>query len=176
MGHAHSGHGEHSHGQDGGDERRLLWSLVLTGSFMLAEVAGGVLSGSLALIADAGHMLTDTAALALAWFAARMARRAASSAKTYGYHRFQVLAAFINGATLIGVAAWIVIEAVRRFFEPVDVLGDVMLTVAVIGLGVNVAAFLILNSGSHGNLNIRGAALHVMGDLLGSVPPSSPQA
>lgn len=136
---------------------------------MLAEVAGGILSGSLALIADAGHMLTDTAALGLAWFAARIARRPATPHRSYGHHRFQVLAAFINGAALIGLSAWIVIEAIERFFDPVEVLGGIMLAVAVAGLLVNVAAFLILHGGSRRNLNIRGALLHVIGDLLGSV-------
>jgi cobalt-zinc-cadmium efflux system protein len=167
--HSHSGHAGHDHAHGVGDERRLLWTLILTGGFMLAEVVGGILSGSLALIADAGHMLTDTAALALAWFAARIARRPANPKRSYGYHRFQVLAAFINGAVLIGVAAWIVIEAVARFFRPVDVLGGLMLAVASVGLAVNVVAFLILNSGNRDNLNIRGAVLHVIGDLLGSV-------
>jgi cobalt-zinc-cadmium efflux system protein len=114
-------------------------------------------------------MLTDTAALALAWFAARIARRPASPQRSYGYHRFQVLAAFINGAALIGVAAWIVIEAIARFFRPVEVLGGLMLAVAAAGLAVNVVAFLVLNAGSRSNLNVRGAVLHVIGDLLGSV-------
>jgi cobalt-zinc-cadmium efflux system protein len=90
--HSHSGHAGHDHAHGVGDERRLLWTLILTGGFMLAEVVGGILSGSLALIADAGHMLTDTAALALAWFAARIARRPANPKRSYGYHRFQVLA------------------------------------------------------------------------------------
>ena len=160
-------HSSHNHGAS--DEKRLLWSLALTGGFMLAEVVGGVVSGSLALIADAGHMLTDTGALALAWYAARVARLPASPSRSYGHHRFQVLAAFLNGAALIGVAAWIMIEALRRMFEPVEVLGGVMLVIALLGLAVNVAAFLILHGGSKGNLNIRGALLHVIGDLLGSV-------
>jgi cobalt-zinc-cadmium efflux system protein len=169
--HSHSGpgHAGHSHSHDFGDERRLFWTLLLTGGFMMAEVVGGLVSGSLALIADAGHMLTDTAALGLAWFAARIARRPASPQRSYGYHRFQVLAAFINGAVLIGVAAWIVIEAIARFFRPVEVLGGLMLVVAAAGLAVNVIAFLILQSGHRSNLNIRGAVLHVIGDLLGSV-------
>lgn len=166
--HGHAGHG-HGHHHGTADERRLLLALVLTGGFMLAEVIGGVLSGSLALIADAGHMLTDSAALGLAWFAARFARRPATPIRSYGHHRIQVLAAFVNGAALIGLSAWIVIEAIRRYFDPVDVLGGIMLAVAVLGLLVNVGAFLILNGGSKSNLNIRGAVLHVIGDLLGSV-------
>ncbi len=171
MAHSHAGHDHagHGHTHPHGDERRLFWALLLTGGFMVAEIAGGILSGSLALIADAGHMLTDTAALALAWFAARMARLPANPRRSYGYHRVQILAAFINGATLIGVAAWILIEAVQRFLEPVEVLGGIMLTVAAVGLIVNIAAFFILKAGDSGNLNIRGAVLHVMGDLLGSM-------
>jgi cobalt-zinc-cadmium efflux system protein len=162
-GHSHDGHGRHD------DERRLLWALGLTGSFMIVEAIGGFLAGSLALVADAGHMLTDTAALWLAWFAARVARRPATPDRSYGQHRFQVLAAFVNGATLIAIAAWIVIEAAQRFFEPVPVAGGLMLIVAVAGLAVNGGAFFLLHGGGRENLNVQGALLHVVGDLLGSV-------
>ena len=148
--------------------RRVLLALLLTGGFMLVEVIGGVLTGSLALIADAGHMLTDTAALALAWMAFRVARRPNDARRTYGYHRFQVLAAFVNGVTLVAVVGWIAIEAVRRLFAPVEVLGGPMLAIAVLGLLVNLAALWILRSGGRGNLNLEGAAVHVLGDLLGS--------
>jgi cobalt-zinc-cadmium efflux system protein len=165
MGSSHN----HSHHATATNERRVFWAMLLTGGFMLAEVVGGILSGSLALLADAGHMLTDAAALALAWFAFRMSRRPASVQRSYGHHRFQVLAAFINGSVLLGVAAWIAIEAVERLFDPVEVLGGTMLVIAALGLLVNIAAFLILNSGGQENLNVRGAALHVLGDLLGSV-------
>ena len=143
--------------------------MVLTGTFMVAEVVGGVLSGSLALLADAGHMLTDTAALALAWAAFRAARKPADPLRSYGYHRFQVMAAFVNGAALVAIVAWIAFEAVHRLMAPTPVLGGMMLAVAVLGLLVNVAAFLILHGGDRANLNIRGATLHVVGDLLGSV-------
>ena len=148
--------------------RRVLLALLLTGGFMLVEVIGGILTGSLALIADAGHMLTDTAALALAWMAFRVARRPNDARRTYGYHRFQVLAAFVNGVTLVAVVGWIAIEAVRRLFAPVEVLGGPMLAIAVLGLLVNLAALWILRSGGRGNLNLEGAAVHVLGDLLGS--------
>ncbi len=163
-------HRPHSHfrGPSGG-ERRLFWAMLLTASFMVAEVVGGLLSQSLALLADAGHMLTDTAALGFAWVAFRIARRAPDARRSYGYQRFQVLAAFINGATLVAIVAWILIEAVQRLREPVEVLGGLMLTIAVLGLLVNIAAFWILHGGDRANLNIRGAALHVLGDLLGSV-------
>lgn len=135
---------------------------------MVVEVIGGVVSGSLALIADAGHMLTDAAALALSWFAFRMARRPADPRRSYGYHRVQVVAAFINGLTLFAICAWIVVEAANRLFEPVEVDGVLMSAVAAIGLAVNVLGFVILSRGEQ-NLNVRSAALHVLGDLLGSV-------
>ncbi len=168
-GHGHV-HGPHGHGPDAaGNERRVLWALLLTAGFMLAEVAGGLFSGSLALIADAGHMLTDAGALALSWYALRTARRPASARRSYGHHRLQVLAAFINGSALIGIAAWIGLEAARRLFSPVEVLGGTMLAVAALGLLINLAAFLILHGAAGDNLNIRGATLHVLGDLLGSV-------
>lgn len=158
----------HSHRHGHGDERRILWALGLTGGFMLAEVAGGLLSGSLALLADAGHMLTDTAALALSWYAFRVSRRPATPQRSYGHSRFQILAAFVNGGVLIAVAAWITLEAAQRLVEPVPILGGAMLAVALLGLFVNVGAFLILRGGHRENLNLRGAVLHVLGDLLGS--------
>ncbi|MFN3891494.1 MAG: cation diffusion facilitator family transporter [Beijerinckiaceae bacterium] len=170
-GHTHEhGHGHqpgHSHARDA-DEKRLLIALALTGGFMIAEVVGGLLSGSLALIADAGHMATDAAALALAWISARMARKPATVLRSYGHHRAQVLAAFMNGAALIGLSLWIVVEAVRRFLDPVEVLGGPMLVIALVGLAVNVAAFFALQGGNRENLNMRGALLHVIGDMLGS--------
>ena len=152
-----------------GNERRVFLAMLLTGGFMLAEVAGGLVAGSLALLADAGHMLTDCASLALAWMAFRIGRRPHDARRTYGYHRFQVLAAFVNGMTLIAIVGWIVIEAVRRLLAPVEVLGGLMLAIAVLGLLVNLAAFWILHRGDRENLNIQGAALHVLGDLLGSL-------
>jgi len=165
-----AGHGHHHHQHvHAGDERRVLLALMLTGGFMVAEAVGGILSGSLALLADAGHMLADTAALGLSWYAFRIARRRATPERSYGHHRFQILAALINGGTLLAIAAWIAVEALRRLFAPVEVLGGTMLVIAVIGLLVNIAAFAILHGGSRENLNIRGAVLHVMGDLLGSV-------
>lgn len=151
------------------DARRVLVAFGLTASFMLAEVAGGVISGSLALLADAGHMLTDAASLALALFAFRLARRPADAARTYGWHRVQVLAAFVNALALLVIVAWIAWEAVARLLAPQPVGGGMMLGVAVVGLAVNVAAFAVLHGGDQQNVNLRGAALHVLGDLLGSV-------
>jgi cobalt-zinc-cadmium efflux system protein len=150
-------------------ERRVFWALLISASFMLAEVVGGIISGSLALLADAGHMLTDAAALGLSWHAFRVSRRPATVKHSYGHHRFQVLAALVNGATLIGIAVWIGIEAVQRLFAPVEILGGTMLVIALLGLAANVAAFAILHGGTRENINVRGAALHVLGDLLGSV-------
>jgi len=149
--------------------RRVTIALVLTGTFMVVEVVGGILSGSLALLADAGHMLTDTMALALAAVAFQVSKRPADSTLTYGYQRFQILAAFVNGLSLLFIVGWILYEAVNRFIAPQDVMGETMLVVAIAGLVVNIISFTVLHGGDKDNLNIRGAALHVAGDLLGSV-------
>ncbi|NIA69111.1 cation diffusion facilitator family transporter [Pelagibius litoralis] len=164
----HGPHGHGPHGQGANNEKRVLWAFVLTAGFMGVEVVGGLISGSLALLADAAHMLTDAAALGLAWFAFRVARRPADTRRSYGYHRGQVLAAFVNGGVLIAVVGWIFIEAIARLREPVPVQGWTMLVVAGLGLVVNIAAFAILHGGDRQNLNMRGAAAHVLGDLLGS--------
>ena len=142
---------------------------ALTGAFMFAEVAGGIAAGSLALIADAGHMLTDFASLALAWFGFRLSRRPADWRRTYGFDRFQVLVAFTNGLALFAIAAWIVYEAIERLMTTPQVSGGIMVVVAALGLLVNIAAFWLLQGADRDNLNIRGAAIHVLGDLLGSV-------
>jgi cobalt-zinc-cadmium efflux system protein len=136
---------------------------------MLAEVVGGFLAGSLALLADAGHMLTDAAALGLAWLAVRVAARPADWKRTYGFDRFEVLAAFTNGLALFFIAAAIFYEAVQRLMQPVEVLGGTMLVIAAVGLAVNAATLLVLRQGGGANLNVRAALLHVMSDLLGSV-------
>ena len=149
--------------------RRVLIALALTGTFMVVEVIGGILSGSLALLADAGHMLTDTMALALAAVAFPVSKRPADARLSFGYQRFQILAAFVNGLSLLVVVGWILFEAVRRFLSPTEVQGEMMLVVAAAGLVVNIIAFVVLHGGDRDNLNIRGAAIHVAGDLLGSV-------
>jgi cobalt-zinc-cadmium efflux system protein len=143
--------------------------MVLTGSFMAVEVAGGLFAGSLALLADAGHMLTDVGALALAHAGLRFGRRPADPLRSYGYRRLEVLAAFVNGITLLALTVWIVFEAGRRLLEPVEVLSGPMLVVATVGLLVNLASFAILRTGSRDNVNIGGALAHVLGDLLGSL-------
>jgi cobalt-zinc-cadmium efflux system protein len=152
-----------------GNMKRVIVALALTGTFMIVEVVGGILAGSLALLADAGHMLTDTMALALAAVAFHVSKRPADARRTFGYQRFQILAAFVNGLSLLLIVGWILFEAMRRFVSPVDVTGTTMLVVAAAGLLVNVIAFAVLHGGDRDNLNIRGAALHVAGDLLGSV-------
>lgn len=167
-GHGNHAHGSHDHGA-GGNERRIAIAALLTGLFMVVEVAGGIISGSLALIADAGHMLTDFAGLTLAWFGFRMARRPADWKRSYGYDRYGVLVAFANGLALFAIAGWIVVEAVHRLNTPSPIAGGVMLWVAFAGLGVNLVSFWILQGGDRSNLNLRAAALHVIGDLLGSV-------
>lgn len=163
----HSGH--HNHAHDVSSESRIALAAALTGLFMGAEVVGGILSGSLALIADAGHMLSDFGSLVLAWFGFRIARRPADARRTYGFRRFTVLAAFTNGLTLFAVAAWIIYEAAMRILSPHPVLAGPMLVIAVVGLLVNIAAFVILHGADRESLNVRGALLHVLGDLLGSV-------
>jgi cobalt-zinc-cadmium efflux system protein len=160
--------GAHSHATTGNGSR-LAWAAALTGTFLIVEVVGGLLSGSLALLADAGHMFTDFGALVLAWFAFRVAARPASRRWTYGFDRVAILAAFVNGLALFVIAAVIVYQAILRLMAPPEILGGLMLGVAIAGLAVNLAAFFILNGGDRNNLNMRGAALHVMGDLLGSV-------
>lgn len=170
--HDHHDHGDrgpsHSHAHTA-NERSVGLAALLTGAFMVAEVGGGIFAGSLALLADAGHMLTDFASLALAWLGFRLTRQPADWRRTYGFDRFAVLVAFVNGIALFAIATWIVTEAVQRLNAPVTVLGVPMLWIAALGLAVNVLAFLVLRTGDKDNLNIRAAALHVIGDLLGSV-------
>jgi len=166
-GHDHGGHG-HAHGA-GGDKRRVLIAAVLTAGFMAVEAVGGLVTGSLALLADAGHMLTDSVSLVLAWYAFYLAGRAATARLTYGFDRVKTLVAYTNGITVFLIGAWIVVEAFHRMVEPSPVLGGPMLAVAAVGLLVNIAAFFVLHGGDRESLNMRGAVLHVLGDLLGSV-------
>jgi len=163
-------HGSHDNGSvNAKNEKRMALAALLTGSFMFAEVLGGIAAGSLALLADAGHMLTDFASLALAWFAFRLARRPADWKRTYGFDRFQVLIAFTNGLALFVIAGWIVYEAAERLMGTPHVSGGIMVIVASLGLLVNVVCFFLLQGADRENLNVRGAAIHVLGDLLGSV-------
>jgi len=168
-GHQHNdGHGHglgHSHASDA-SVPALRLTLVLTAILMVVEVIGGIASNSIALLADAGHMFTDVAAVGLALFVAWFSKQPGTPEKTYGFLRWEILAALINGSTLLLISAWILFEAVTRFRVPQPVEGGLMLAVATAGLVVNVIAAKILAASSSGNLNTRGAYLHVLGDLL----------
>ena len=167
QGHDH----EHGRGRDTDANRRALaLTLGLTASFMAAEVVGGLITGSLALLADAAHMLSDALSLALALGAVWLASRPATVERTFGYKRAEILAALANGVTLVAVSIWIFFEAARRFGEPAEILGGPMLVVAVVGLVVNVVAIRVLHGGGHEeNLNVSAALRHVIADLLGSI-------
>jgi len=181
-GHAHDhvhGHG-HGHGHDHHDHghshdlrelgsRRLVIVLAMTAVFMVVEFVGGWLSNSLALMADAGHMLSDVAALGLSVFALWFAQRPPTPEKTYGYRRIEILAALANGATLLVIALLIIWQAWARVRQPQNVEGTLMLAVAAGGLLVNIVAAFLLHASAGHSLNLRGAYLHVLGDLLGSV-------
>ena len=149
--------------------RALLWAIGLTAVIAVAEVGGGLVSHSLALLADAWHMVTDAGALGLSLFALWIARRPASAAKTFGYYRLEILAALFNGALLIGVTIWIVVAALGRLREPQAIRSGLMLGVAVVGLAANVVAVVMLHRARDENLNARAAYLHILGDTLGSV-------
>lgn len=171
----HSGHDHHHAGHShaptvsASNERVVLIGFLLTAGFMVAEVVAGLLSGSLGLIADAGHMLTDAAALLLAWAAFRFGRRASDGKRTFGYMRLEVVAGLVNAVTLFALVAWIIYEAIQRFMTPHEVLAGPMFVVAVLGLVINIVVFLVLSRGDQEHVNIRGAMVHVLGDLLGSV-------
>lgn len=149
--------------------RRLAWTLGLVVLYMFAEFIGGYLANSLALLADAGHMLSDAASLSLSLFALWIARKPPSDDRTFGYYRAEILAALVNGATLGAMSIYIFWEAFRRIGEPPAVQGPLMMGVAVGGLLINLAGLYILHGGADENLNVRGAWLHVLGDTLGSV-------
>lgn len=171
--HSHPGaHPSHAHDHAHGlpNSGRLLGiAFALTGTFMIVEFVGGVLSNSLALLADAGHMLTDTAALALAWAATRIAARPADTKRSFGYQRLRVLAAFVNGCALLFIVAWIAFEALERLANPVPVDARTMLWIGTAGLVVNIVVFAMLRRGDNHDMNLSAATLHVFGDLLGSI-------
>ena len=171
MAHSHN-HADHGHGHDhgrGADRRALATVFVLTTVFMVAEVIGGLVTGSLALLADAGHMLSDAFSLGVALFAVWLAEKPATPNRSFGYKRAEILAALFNGVTLVAISIWIFAEAYQRFQEPPEVLGGLMLAVAVLGLVVNIAGVLILSRSGGGSLNLQGALRHVVADVLGSV-------
>jgi cobalt-zinc-cadmium efflux system protein len=163
---------EHSHAHAAsadGDRRALTGALILIVLFMAGEVVFGLIANSLALLADAGHMLTDAAALGLAIFAASMAARPARGRWTFGYKRVEVLAAQINGLTLLIIGVWILYGAIRRLIDPPEVEGGIMLVVALVGIVVNLAATLLLSRASRRSINVRGAFVHVLNDLAAFV-------
>ena len=168
--HDHS-HGHAGHLPPGGasNRRRLSITLVLVLVYMVAEFIGGLLTNSLALLADAGHMLSDAAALSLALFAIWFAGRPASSRHTFGYHRTEILAALVNGAALVAVAGIVCVEAIQRLGQPPAVQGGLMTGIAGGGLVINLAGLWILHGGRKDSLNVRGAWLHVFTDMLGSI-------
>ena len=164
----------HQHAHTHGDrraqnKRRLKATLLLTLAYMVAEIVGGLMAGSLALLADAGHMFSDAAAIGLSLFAAWIAERPVTSTHSFGYYRAEILAALANAATLIAVALFVFVEAAGRLAHPAEVEGGWMMAVAAGGLAVNVAGLAILHAGKADNLNMRGAWLHLLTDALGSV-------
>ena len=178
MGHSHTE--EHSHGSGGGqgqghdhgqgaNKKALAVVLSFTLTYMVAEIIGGILTGSLALLADAAHMASDNIALGLALFAFWMAAKPPTPNRSFGYKRAEILAALFNGATIVAVSIWIFYEAYNRFQDPPEILGGWMMVVAVIGLLVNLAGTLILTRSAGENLNMQGALRHVLADLLGSI-------
>ena len=162
-------HAAHAAGRDAGHRRHLALALVLAAGYMAVEVVGGVWAGSLALLADAGHMLSDAAALALALFASWIAARPSGARWTYGLRRAEILAALAQGSVLVAVALLVSIEAFERLARPTEPFGPGILAVATGGLLVNLVGLWILNEGRRDNLNVRGAWLHVLSDALGSV-------
>jgi cobalt-zinc-cadmium efflux system protein len=149
-------------------QQSLVIALILTVIFMIAEAVGGYIANSLALLADAGHMLSDVAALGLSLFAIWFSQRPATPAKTYGYFRGEILAALLNGATLIFISLWIIYEAYHRILTPPEVRSGLMLAVASLGLAANVISAWVLHRSHSESLNVRGAFLHIVGDILGS--------
>jgi cobalt-zinc-cadmium efflux system protein len=169
-GHHHHGHGHHGHGGSAGarNSKRLLLTLFLVGTYMIAEVIGGLYTNSLALLADAGHMLSDVGALSLSLFAIWISQKPATPKHTYGYYRTEILAALINGSALIAISAFIFYEAYHRLRDPQPVLGSTVLLIAMGGLVINLTSLWILHAGKDESLNVRGAWLHILSDLLGT--------
>jgi len=174
-GHGHEGHahghgsGGHSHIRDGTDARALTIALALILAFMTGEVVAGIVASSLALLSDAAHMLTDAAALALALFALRIARRPPRGAMTYGFGRVEILSAQANGITLVLLGLWIVFEAIHRLVSPSGVHGAIVVVVALVGIVVNLAATFVLAGASRESLNVEGSFQHILTDLFAFV-------
>ncbi len=169
--HRHGGHEDHAHELDVRvvSRRRLWWAMAIILVFLIIEVVGGLITGSLALLADAGHMLTDLLALAMAIFVGYLAERPATPERTFGFLRAEVIGAFVNGATLILVVGLVFREAIGRFLHVAEVAGVGMLTVALLGLLANLASAWVLSGSRKENINIEGAFIHMLADTLGSV-------
>lgn len=170
-GNSHSGGGGHAHSEGAGadDRRRLATVLAITTTILVVEVVGAVVSGSLALLADAGHMLTDAAGLVIALIAAALAARPATDSRTWGYQRAEVLAATLQAAVLLAVGVFVLVEGVRRLLEPPTVSSGAMVVFGIVGLAGNLASMLVLTRSSSGTFNMRAAVLEVANDALGSV-------
>lgn len=164
-----AGHDHHDHHHHGDSRQRLLAILVLVLTYMVAEVVGGLISGSLALIADAGHMLSDAGALVVTLLALHIARRPASATHTFGYQRAEILGALVNGAALVAIAGYVLVGAYQRIAAPVEVAGVTMLAVAAGGLVVNLVSLRLLHGHADHSLNVRGAWLHIVADTVGSL-------
>jgi len=172
----HAGHGHeightHGHSHDASvlSGNKIFWVTILNALITLAEVVGGLISGSLALLSDAVHNLSDTVAIAISYFANRIAQRPKNARKTYGYKRAEILSAFINSAVLLGISVALILEAFRRWYSPEPINGTVMIVVALIGLVADFLSVFLLEKDSHHNLNIRSSYLHLLGDTLSSV-------
>lgn len=169
MAHDHSQAG-HAHDHTAGANAKMLgWALALTSIYLIAEVIGGIVFNSLALLSDAAHMMTDVAALAIALMAIRLGRKAPDEKRTFGYRRFEILAAAFNAVLLFAVAIYVFVEAIKRFSEPQEIQSWGMLIVATIGLGVNLVSMRLLTAGKDASFNVKGAYLEVWADMIGSV-------
>ncbi len=169
MAHDHSGAG-HSHDHTAGANTKMLgWALALTSTYLVAEVIGGFVFNSLALLSDAAHMLTDVAALVIALLAIKMGKKAPDEKRTFGYRRFEILAAAFNAVLLFFIATYVFVEAIKRFNEPQEIQSLGMLIVAAIGLGVNLISMRLLIAGKEASFNVKGAYLEVWADMIGSV-------
>jgi cobalt-zinc-cadmium efflux system protein len=170
--HAHHHDGEkdeHEHNHQHRLQRKFRFAILLTTFVLGIEIVGGILSNSLALLSDAAHVFSDSLSLIMSWLAIYLSTRPATSSRTYGYHRAEVFAAFINGVSLVAISAWIFYEAVHRFMEPEPVKSKEMLVVAIIGFIANMAIVWLFHGEGHKSLNVRSAVLHVIGDALASV-------
>lgn len=161
--------GDHAIPAGADNEKRLKLVLGMTGTYLVAEVVGGLMTGSLALLSDAAHMMTDVMALVIALIAIRIGRRVADAKRTYGYRRFEILAAALNAVVLFLVALYILVEAYKRFQNPPDIQSGAMMAVAAVGLLVNIISMRMLSKGSENSLNMKGAYLEVLSDMVGSV-------